>query len=136
MRIKIGVNMVNISQLDLKLQGLLHVVIIKAGQQGIRVTAIQGWRDIATQLHLFEQGLSAAKGFDGPHTRIVNGLPCSAAFDFACFDDNGNYIKDGSHPNYTKVGAIAKEEGLVWGGDWRKPDPDHCELPNWSTVNI
>lgn len=129
--------MVNIGQLHPVLQEKLSTVIIKAAQQNVRVQAIQGWRDLSTQLHLFEQGLSAAKGFDGPHTKIVNGLPCACAFDFGCFDNNGNYIKDGTHPNYMLVGTIAKEQGLVWGGDFKhtkEPDWDHCELPNWKEI--
>jgi hypothetical protein len=123
--------MINVAQLDRDLQSKMHTVIILCGQAGFRILPIQGWRDLKTQAALYEQGLSAAKGFDGPHTQIDNGIPCSKAFDFACFDGMGNYIKDGTHPDYKKAGLIAKAQGLVWGGDWEHPDWDHIELPNW-----
>lgn len=32
-------------------------------------------------------------------------------------------------PRYESMGALAKRLGLVWGGDWRKPDYCHVEKP-------
>ncbi|MBK9968684.1 MAG: M15 family metallopeptidase [Holophagales bacterium] len=35
-------------------------------------------------------------------------------------------------PRYEAMGVIAKKLGLVWGGDWRKPDYCHVEKPRFS----
>ena len=34
---------------------------------------------------------------------------------------------DNDIPDYYEVGQIAKDEGLVWGGDWSSPDFPHVE---------
>lgn len=34
-----------------------------------------------------------------------------------------------SGPLWPKLGAIGKSLGLVWGGDWKKPDRPHFHLP-------
>lgn len=35
-------------------------------------------------------------------------------------------------PRYEAMGVIAKKVGLVWGGEWRKPDYCHVEKPRES----
>ena len=37
---------------------------------------------------------------------------------------------------YSRMGEIAKERGLVWGGDWKHPEPWHFELPGLNPWNL
>ena len=54
-----------------------------------------------------------------------NMLP-ARAIDFAVIV-NGKVTWD--YREYVPVGALAVEEGLVWGGNWKMKDYPHCELP-------
>ncbi|MDY0282328.1 MAG: M15 family metallopeptidase [Salinivirgaceae bacterium] len=38
-------------------------------------------------------------------------------------------IDDNDIPDYRQAGEIGKSVGLTWGGDWKKPDYPHFELP-------
>lgn len=88
------------------------------------------WRSDADQQAAYDAGLSKCKAGEGKHNVTVDGNPASRAFDFATFDSSGNYIADGTHPYYADFGAIAVNQGLVWGGNWEGfKDFDHCELP-------
>ncbi len=100
----------------------------------LAVKAIVTWRSGVDQDAAQAAGLSKACAGQSPHNCIdTAGLPSSRAFDFAVFDEDGNYIKDGTDWRYTKAGEIAKSLGLVWGGDFvhAKPDYDHIEIFNW-----
>lgn len=100
----------------------------------LAVKAIVTWRSGIDQDAAKANHLSNACAGQSPHNCIDSaGLPSSRAFDFAVFDENGNYIKDGEDPRYRKAGEIAKSLGLVWGGDFIhvKPDWDHIELSQW-----
>jgi len=35
---------------------------------------------------------------------------------------------------FKRMGSIGKSLGLVWGGDWRKKDWGHFEIPNWTQI--
>lgn len=53
----------------------------------------------------------------------------SEALDVAIFQEDGSPITDGSQPEYTLFGSIAKELGLTWGGDFTTfKDYDHVQL--------
>jgi len=49
------------------------------------------------------------------------------AVDVAVITPGGSYVADGKDPRYATVGAIAKQHGCIWGGDWHHPDWDHFE---------
>lgn len=51
------------------------------------------------------------------------------ALDIGIFTETGVYVTDGDDPRYAIYGAVAKEHGCIWGGDWQNfPDPAHCEF--------
>ena len=57
------------------------------------------------------------------------------AMDVALYDlydlTGANSLQWKKVPEYLELGTIAKDCGLVWGGDWtRFPDPYHVEMSN------
>lgn len=91
------------------------------------------WRNAADQNTAHAEGLSNAGAGESPHNCTDdNGKGASCAYDFAIFNDDGSYVRDGTDPRYTQAGVIAEGLGLVWGGRWHKPDFDHIELKGWS----
>ena len=87
------------------------------------------WRTPQEQADIASQGLGLPCGHS-KHEYTIDGKPASKAFDFSLYDENGNYISDGSDSWYDDAGQIAKDLGLKWGGDFvhPHPDPDHIEL--------
>lgn len=94
------------------------------------------WRGQDEQNEAKAKGLSNAAWGSSPHNHVDGtGMPCSLAFDFACFSD-GQYLTDGTDYHYSHAGDIAKQLGMVWGGDWHHPDFDHIEVPDWQTYDL
>jgi peptidoglycan LD-endopeptidase CwlK len=97
-----------------------------ANKNGINIAVTQGLRTIKEQNELYAQGrtkagkiVTNAKGGQSIHNY---GL----AFDFCVFDDNKQPVWSGN--GYNKVGALGKQLGLEWGGDWRSfKDLPHFE---------
>lgn len=96
------------------------------------------WRSTIDQNVAKVRGLSNAGAGESPHNCCnPDGSPASRAFDFAIFDKNAQYVKDGTDPRYAQAAEIGKKLGLVWGGDWNSfPDYDHLELANWKTEQV
>lgn len=70
-------------------------------------------------------------------SRFQDGFHCyGMAWDFACFDDRGIYIKTGEHPYYTKCGLIAESLGLTWGGSWIRKDYDHVQVAGFTLQQL
>jgi hypothetical protein len=99
------------------------------------------WRDANDQNVAKACGSSKAGSGQSPHNyTLPDGTPASRAFDFAVFDPDGNYIKDGTNPAYSTAGQIAENLGLEWGGRWTidqdgcGPDFDHIQMINWRTI--
>lgn len=87
------------------------------------------WRSSADQQTAYDNGLSKCKAGQGKHECLNDeGKPAAKAFDFKVFDEDGDYIADGADDWYADFGSIAEDLGLVWGGSWKHPDYDHCEL--------
>ena len=92
----------------------------------------QGVRTTAQQQALHAQGRTkpgkVVTNADGVVKRskhqIVNGF--GRAVDFAWVVD-GAVTWDGP---WERLGELAREHGLKWGGDWKFPDRPHVELPN------
>lgn len=126
----------NISDLCPELQAIYGQWLAKCTAAGLHVRAIVTWRDPADQDAAKAEGLSKAGAGQSPHGICdAKGNPCSYAFDFGCFTAGGTYITDGKDPRYSEAGAIGKQLGLVWGGDFHSIfDPDHLELPGWESL--
>lgn len=121
----------NINDLCPELLTIYREWLMQCHEAGLAVKAIVTWRDGIDQDAAKSNGLSNAGAGQSPHNCCDNhGLPSSKAFDFAIFD-NGQYIKDGADPRYTKAGEIGEGLGLHWGGRWHHPDWDHLELTDW-----
>lgn len=125
----------NINDLDLELRPiaqkcLADYVAAYPGRHPAKILIT--WRSNADQEAAYNAGLSKCKAGEGKHNCMIDGKPASRAFDFAVFDEDGNYITDGTDDWYADFGAIAVKNGLNWGGNWTGgfKDWDHCELPN------
>lgn len=106
----------------------------KCHAQGLKAKAIVTWRSAADQDAAKANGLSNANAGQSPHNCVtIDGEPFSKAFDFACFDENAQYITNGTDDRYRQAGEIGESLGLEWGGRWNKPDWDHLQLTNWKT---
>lgn len=97
---------------------------------GRKIEVTETWRDPAREDDLHAKGITKATGKTCKHCFMVGDIPASKAFDFALYDEDGAYITDGTDVWYDDAGAIAKSLGLVWGGDFSHPDPDHIEIPD------
>lgn len=91
----------------------------------MRIT--DGCRSVAQQQQLYAKGRTAP----GPIVTHCDGVETPSnhqsgrAVD-CCFLGPDPY--GASHP-WTVYGELARAVGLVWGGDWKKPDRPHMELP-------
>ena len=69
----------------------------------------------------------AAPGKSLHNLTLSDGTPAARAFD-AMAVEHGKLVLDGSDHLYAEMGSIAKSLGLVWGGDFSRPDPDHFQM--------
>lgn len=87
------------------------------------------WRSPGDQQKAFDSGLSKAKPGQSKHEFMIDGKPASKAFDFALYNEDGDYISDGTDDWYADAGDIIKALKLVWGGDFKNfKDYDHAEM--------
>lgn len=122
----------DVTHLSPELLPIYREWVMQCNNAGIAVKAIVTWRSSADQNAAKAKGLSnAAAGQSAHNCCNEDGSPASKAFDFACFDENGDYITDGTDDDYRQAGEIGVQLGLVWGGNFHSIfDPDHLELPN------
>lgn len=121
----------NIATLHPEVRPYARALIRKAATQGITIKVISGTRTYEQQNELYEQGRSKpgnivtkARGGQSNHNFGI-------AFDIGLFT-NGKYVEES--PLYKVVGALGKEIGLDWGGDWVSiQDEPHFQLrPAWA----
>ena len=94
--------------------------------EGIDLLVVQAYRGMEQQAALYAKGRSA------PGKIVTNARPgyswhnFGRAYDVAVIED-GKLLWDG--PKYARPGAIGKELGLAWGGDFRsvRGDLGHFE---------
>lgn len=77
------------------------------------------YRDNESQNALFAQGRTA------PGKIVTNAKAGQSWHNFRCAVDvvpliNGKPVWDGDDPIWAKVGALGKQAGLEWAGDWKK----------------
>jgi D-alanyl-D-alanine carboxypeptidase len=97
-------------------------IIADAAKQGIKLMISETYRSQARQLHLFEQHATQLKKVGVHHY----GLACDLVKDV-----NGHPSWKG---DFKFLRALAKKHGLIWGGDWGRPnvkpklyDPYHVQ---------
>jgi len=121
----------NITTLHPEVRPYARALIRKALDQGIVIKVISGTRTYEQQNALYEQGRSKPGPIvtkaRGGHSNHNFGI----AFDIGLFE-NGKYVPESSI--YKVVGALGKEIGLEWGGDWTSiQDEPHFQLrPVWA----
>lgn len=98
------------------------------------------WRSAEEQNTAKACHLSNAAAGQSLHNCVdEHGEPASRAFDFAIFEKDGTYVKNGTDIRYRQAGDIARGLGLKWGGDFKHGidsngspydhrDWDHIEL--------
>lgn len=93
------------------------------------------WRSGVEQAQLYAIGrttpgriVTNAKPGESLHNILLNGNPASRAFDMVPMVF-GKTVWDPGHQHWQALGRIGKSVGLKWGGDWKKRDMPHLELP-------
>lgn len=119
----------NLDDLHSILEPLCRQFQAECEVDGLKVIIIETWRSPAREDQLHAQGITNATGKTCKHCFEINGKPASKAFDFAVLDENNRVVDDGTDDRYTHAGHLAKKLGMTWGGDFHKPDYDHCEIP-------
>jgi peptidoglycan L-alanyl-D-glutamate endopeptidase CwlK len=120
-----------IAKLQPQVQPYARALVHNAQLAGVDIRVISGFRSYAEQDALFAQGrtkpgrkVTNAKGGESNHNFGI-------AFDIGIFR-GAEYLPES--PAYDTVGALGKELGLEWGGDWEGlVDKPHFELrPGWA----
>lgn len=128
-----------IDDLAIDMQILALEFIHECKRQQIDVLIYCTWRSPAEQTELYTSGRTKpgpikthAQAGESPHNLSINGKRASRAFDAAPII-NGKLTWDGGEEAeraWLKMGRIAEEMGITWGGNWKgkKTDKPHFEL--------
>lgn len=86
---------------------------------GIDLLVTSTYRDNASQEALYAQGRTA------PGKKVTNARAGQSFHNYRCAVDvvpirNGKPVWDANDPVWQKVGALGKQAGLEWAGDWKK----------------
>ena len=121
-----------------RLQKLTAQLVDKCADAGLPIQIGETFRSAAEQDALYAQGRTK------PGSIVTNAKGSSyssqhqwgIAADFYRADGKGAYNESGDY--FKRVGEIAKQLGLAWGGDWKSiVDKPHVYLPDWgSGTNI
>ena len=135
--------MIDSRKLDhLSVQMLACIVEFEAQLRGAGISFVRSctYRDHETQNALYAQGRTTpglivtwAKGGQSPHNDTHDGHPASNAADYYPLL-NGKLCDNKTDRElalWLKLGQIAVDCGLEWGGNWtaRKRDYPHVQLP-------
>ncbi|WP_455902966.1 M15 family metallopeptidase [Clostridium sp.] len=117
-----------------RLQTLTAQLVDKCADAGFPIKIGESFRSAAEQDALYAQGRTQ------PGSIVTNAKGSSyssqhqwgIAADFYRADGKGAYNEAGDY--FNRVGAIAKQLGLAWGGDWKSiVDKPHVYLPDWGS---
>lgn len=112
----------DITKLHPTAQEKANKLVAECKKQGLIISITSCIRDEAEQLDCYKRGTSTLKYPNSMHNWGV-------AFDFCRNDGKGAYNDNDGF--FKKVGAVGKKLGLIWGGDWSKPDKPHFQLADW-----
>jgi len=116
---------------------LAEAFLAECEKQGLDVLVVCTLRTLDEQAALYSQGRTT------PGKIVTNAKPGSSAHNYGFAMDccpllNGKLIwglPEGdavSDPLWQQYGAIARQCGLEWGGNWAGfPEGPHVQLPNW-----
>ena len=117
-----------------RLQALTAQLVDKCVGAGLPIKIGESFRSVAEQDALYAQGRTR------PGSIVTNARGSSyssqhqwgIAADFYRADGKGAYNESGDY--FKKVGELAKNLGLGWGGDWKSiVDKPHVYLPDWGS---
>jgi peptidoglycan L-alanyl-D-glutamate endopeptidase CwlK len=118
----------NIGSLLPKAQIAARQFLTSVLNAGIQAKIISGNRSWAEQDALYAIGRTVQKN-RAPVTNARGGYSnhnFGIAWDIGIFADKA-YLPES--PLYTRAGALGRDQGLEWGGDWKKfPDEPHFNL--------
>lgn len=122
-----------INQLHPAVRDRAQKFIAEAARQGIYLRVTSGLRDFAEQAKLYAQGRTE------PGNIVTNAKPGSSFHNYGCAIDVVE-IKNGKglweNPNWTKIAALGKSFGFVWGGDFKSiKDMPHFEYAGGKTIS-
>ncbi|MFR4578354.1 MAG: M15 family metallopeptidase [Clostridium fessum] len=117
-----------------RLQKLITQLTSECANAGLPIKIGESFRSVAEQDALYAQGRTQ------PGSIVTNARGSSyssqhqwgIAADFYRADGKGAYNESGDY--FKKVGELAKNLGLAWGGDWKSiVDKPHVYLPDWGS---
>lgn len=111
----------DINELTPLAQKACRLFLKKCSEEGLRIFITETYRSQARQNSLYAQGRTTS-GLIVTWTKSSRHTS-RMAWDIACVGDN---LYDAEVLN--KAGAIAKELGIIWGGEWNVPDRPHFEV--------
>ena len=111
---------VQLLSLDPLFRNKVRALLKRARKEGIELRVIEGHRSCERQNKLFAQGrttpgnkVTNARCGQSPHNYSMPGIGAADVYEF----------KDGKilykNPNWDRIGQIAVEVGLEWGGNWK-----------------
>lgn len=103
----------DIALLEPKTRSAVEAIIADAAAKGIRLMVFETYRSQERQAQLFSQGASQLRTVGVHHY----GLACDIVKNV-----NGKPSWEG---DFGFLGPLARAHGLVWGGDWGRPDLPH-----------
>jgi len=103
-----------------------NVITRAFNEEGVQLVVVSGRRSFAQQKGKFEQGRTTPGGIITNAQAGYSWHNFSRAGDLAKLEPGTRTILY-DYPEINKVGRIAQEEGLTWGGTWG--DPDHMHNP-------
>jgi len=101
----------------------VETVLQQLEAQGFEPQIFYAWRSQAEQQKIIARGNSTVK--ISMHNITRNGLPYSYAADIV--DKRYLWNTPACKPFFAALGKEAKAIGLVWGGDWTRPDWAHVQ---------
>lgn len=127
---------IDLDKLYLPFTERLMQLLANCRARGVEYHAISGYRSDAEQMALWAQGRTR----EGPI--VTNARAGESAHNYGlavdlCRDadvDRRGLQPDWSPEAYEVLGEEARKLGLVWGGDWRRPDRPHVQWPGYVTA--
>lgn len=117
----------NISELNPEAQFACNLFLKECEKQGLKVLITETYRSQERQNYLYSQGRTN-------QNKIVTWTKHSRHTSRRAWDICQN-VKGQEYSNTTffrRCGEIARNLGIVWGGDWSTPDMPHFEVDaNW-----
>lgn len=105
----------------------VEAVLASLEAQGFQPKIFYGWRSVAVQLQLYKQGNTKVK-FGFHNAQNIDGSPNSYAADI--IDSRYAWSDKASTSGFwAALGKAAKEQGLIWGGDW-------ASFRDWAHVQL